>query len=160
MNTRNTGRKGNPIIIDEGRIICKKMGEIMNRSRELRNDPEVHYNCAQGVFIPFAEKFGLTKEQAAAITANFGAGMKSGYTCGSITGGLMVLGLYGLDDPGHVKEFFKRMGEKHNNLVNCKDLLREEVKSPEEKKPHCDDMVYEAVEIAEDMIKRKGTNHG
>lgn len=40
------------------------MDELLLRSHELRDDPAVHYNCAQGVFIPFAEKKGLTKQQA------------------------------------------------------------------------------------------------
>lgn len=129
---------------------------IMKRSQELRNDPMVHYNCAQGVFIPFAEKKGLTFEQANAITANFGGGMRVGSTCGAITGGLMALGLYGVDNPRDAAEFVRRMKEKHGDRINCRDLLREEVHSPAEKKPHCDNMVYEAVEIVEDMLKEKG----
>ncbi|MGN0363422.1 MAG: hypothetical protein ACI4ET_11335 [Bilifractor sp.] len=32
------------------------MTTIMQRSHELRDDPNIHYNCAQEVFIPFAEK--------------------------------------------------------------------------------------------------------
>ena len=33
------------------------------------------YNCAQSVFIPFAEDRGRTREQAKDIAANFGGGM-------------------------------------------------------------------------------------
>ena len=67
------------------------MDELLLRSHELRDDPAVHYNCAQGVFIPFAEKKGLTKQQAFDIAQNFGGGMRAGMTCGAITGGLMHL---------------------------------------------------------------------
>lgn len=127
----------------------------MKESREIRNDPDRHYNCAQGVFIPFALKKGLTFEEAAGITANFGAGMRMGLTCGAITGGLMALGLYGLGEPKDVAEFFRRMKKGHEGRTQCRDLLAAEVHSKEEKKPHCDGMVYEAVEIVEDMIRER-----
>lgn len=137
-------------------MILENTSEMMHRSYQIRNDPAVHYNCAQGVFIPFAEKKGLTFEQAAGITANFGAGMRSGLTCGAITGGLMALGLYGLGEPGDAAEFFRRMKALHEGRTQCRDLLAAEVHSKEEKKPHCDNMVYEAVGIVEDMVREKG----
>lgn len=86
------------------------MDEIMQRSHELRDDPNIHYNCAQGVFIPFAERKGLTAEQAGAITENFGGGMRMGMTCGAITGGLMALGLYGIGGARDTVEFIQRIG--------------------------------------------------
>ncbi len=132
------------------------MSEMMRRSRELRDDPSVHYNCAQGVFIPFAEKMGLTKEQANAITQNFGAGMRAGMTCGAITGGLMVLGLYGVGEPKDAVEFIHRISDLHEGRTQCKELLSAEVKSAGEKKPHCDAMVYEAVQAVEDMLRERG----
>ncbi len=132
------------------------MSEMMRRSRELRDDPSVHYNCAQGVFIPFAEKMGLTKEQANAITQNFGAGMRAGMTCGAITGGLMVLGLYGVGEPKDAVEFIHRISDLHEGRTQCRELLSAEVKSAGEKKPHCDAMVYEAVQAAEDMLRERG----
>lgn len=134
----------------------RMMKSMLERSRELRNDPECHYNCAQGVFIPFAEKKGLTFEAAKGITANFGSGMRSGLTCGAITGGLMALGLYGLDDGKDSAEFMSRMKEKHEGRTACRDLLAAEVRRLEDKKKHCDNMVYEAVEIVEDMLKARG----
>src|SRR5699024_5660807 len=49
----------------------------------LRTEPDGrHYNCAQSLLVPFASEVGLTKEQADALGANFGAGMKMGSTCG------------------------------------------------------------------------------
>lgn len=132
------------------------MDSIMKRSYELRNDPKNHYNCAQGVFIPFAEQKGLTFEQAEGITSNFGSGMRSGLTCGAITGGLMALGLFGLGGPRDSSEFMRRMKEKHEGRTACRDLLAAEVKKPADKKEHCDNMVYEAVEIVTDMLKSHG----
>ena len=49
----------------------------------LRTEPDGrHYNCAQSLLVPFASEVGLAKEQADALGANFGAGMKMGSTCG------------------------------------------------------------------------------
>lgn len=132
------------------------MTEIMERSHALRDDTTTHYNCAQAVFIPFAEKKGLSSAQANAITANFGSGMRAGLTCGAITGGLMALGLYDAGDAEASTEFMRRMKSLHGGLSDCRDLLREEVHSPAEKKPHCDGMVYEAVEIVEEMLRARG----
>ena len=132
------------------------MTEIMERSHALRDDTTTHYNCAQAVFIPFAEKKGISTAQAQAITANFGSGMRAGLTCGAITGGLMALGLYDAGDAEASSEFMRRMKNLHGSLSDCRDLLREEVHSPAEKKPHCDGMVYEAVEIVEEMLTARG----
>lgn len=132
------------------------MTEMMKRSHALRDDTTTHYNCAQAVFIPFAEKKGISTAQATAITANFGSGMRAGLTCGAITGGLMALGLYDAGDAEASTEFMRRMKSLHGGLSDCRDLLREEVHSPAEKKPHCDGMVYEAVEIVEEMLIARG----
>lgn len=132
------------------------MTEMMKRSHALRDDTTTHYNCAQAVFIPFAEKKGISAAQATAITANFGSGMRAGLTCGAITGGLMALGLYDAGDAEASAEFMRRMKSLHGGRSDCRDLLREEVHSPAEKKPHCDGMVYEAVEIVEEMLMARG----
>ena len=129
---------------------------MMKRSHALRDDTTTHYNCAQAVLIPFAEKKGISAAQATAITANFGSGMRAGLTCGAITGGLMALGLYDAGDAEASAEFMRRMKDLHGGLSDCRDLLREEVHSPAEKKPHCDGMVYEAVEIVEEMLMARG----
>ena len=132
------------------------MSELLRRSQELREDPNVHYNCAQAVFLPFAERKGLTAEQALAITQNFGGGMRAGLTCGAITGGLMALGLYGAGDPRDAAELIRRISDRHEGRTQCRELLAAEVKSPDGKKPHCDAMVYEAVEAVEEMLAARG----
>jgi C_GCAxxG_C_C family probable redox protein len=132
------------------------MSKIMDRSKELRKDQAVHYNCAQAVLVPFAEKKGLSAEQARGIAANFGSGMRIGQVCGAITGGLMVLGLYGAGQEADSREFLTRMKDLHEGRIQCKDLLANEVHGKEQKKPHCDNMVFEAVEIVEDMLQARG----
>lgn len=128
---------------------------VMNKSKELRSDPSVHYNCAQAVFIPFAIQKGLSFEQAAAITDNFGGGMRMGLTCGAITGGLMALGLYGVNSPRDAAMFIQMISRNHNHMTSCRDLLASEVHDPSEKKPHCDRLVYEAVEAVETILKER-----
>ena len=51
------------------------MGKYLERAKELRNDPGVHYNCAQAVLAAFGPDAGLPEEAACRITANFGSGM-------------------------------------------------------------------------------------
>ncbi len=128
------------------------MSQYLEEAKKLRNDPSVHYNCAQAVLIPFMED----KELANRITANFGAGMRTGSVCGAITGGLMALGVYGVDSPQIVSEYFKAFRNNHENKVNCADLLKASAQRGEIKKVHCDGMVYEAVELVETILKREG----
>ena len=45
------------------------MQTVLERAKALRADPNVHYNCAQAVLIPFAERAGLSTEQAYALAA-------------------------------------------------------------------------------------------
>lgn len=68
------------------------MSEYMEKAKELRAIVSPHYNCAQAIVIPFAEKAGITPDIAWKMAANFGGGMRRAAACGAITGGLMVLG--------------------------------------------------------------------
>ena len=88
------------------------MGKYLERAKELRNDPGVHYNCAQAVLAAFGPDAGLPEEAACRITANFGSGMKMGETCGAVTGGLMALGLYGIEEGATVGGFCRAVREK------------------------------------------------
>lgn len=57
------------------------------------------YHCSQAVLVAFAEKLGLTEEQALKLGGCFGGGMCKGEVCGACTGALMALGLkYGQSD--------------------------------------------------------------
>lgn len=51
------------------------------------------YNCAQSVFLAFADVLGLTKEEAARIASPFGAGFgRMREVCGTVSAMTMVLG--------------------------------------------------------------------
>lgn len=132
------------------------MNEYRKRAEELRAITEVHHNCAQAVVEPFAEAAGLPMETAARVAANFGGGMKRASVCGAITGGLMVLGLFGVDDAASIGEYYHRISENHGGHFDCADLLQINAEKGLPKKPHCDDMVYECVDLAYEMLRERG----
>lgn len=131
------------------------MSKFSEKAKELRAIQEPHYNCAQAVLIPFAEEIGISEEAANRVAANFGAGMKMAATCGSIAGGLMVLGLFGVDDPKTISDYYRRLKDAHNGKLNCADLLAINKEQGGEKKPHCDSMVYECVDLVEEILREK-----
>ena len=117
----------------------------------LRADTTVHYNCCQSVLIPFARECGLSPEAANALGSNFGAGMRRGATCGAVTGALMVLGMTGRDAAA-AKALTDAFKEK-NGCLDCAQLLSAAAQRGEERKPHCDRMVHEAVSLLEELEK-------
>lgn len=123
----------------------------MEACRALRGDTNVHYNCAQAVLLPFADQCGLDEKAAFQLGAHFGAGMRHGSTCGAVTGALMVLGMAGKGE-AESRELLRRFREK-NQALDCAGLLQRAKANGEERKPHCDRMVYDAVEILQDLLE-------
>ena len=105
-------------------------------SKALRAHPQVHYNCAQAVLIPFAGDMGLTPEQANALTLNFGAGMGCGAVCGAISGAFVAMGGLGMPQEKRV-ELLREFRAAHGD-VHCAQLLKGAVERGEERKCHCD----------------------
>ena len=132
------------------------MSRFIEKAKELRAVTEVHYNCAQSVFIPFAEEAGMRRETAFRIAANFGGGMKMGSVCGAVTGGLMALGLFGVDDPDALRTYYQKMREGHEGILDCAGLLRINQAAGGEKKPYCDGLVCECVRLTEDILRDRG----
>ena len=90
---------------------------------------------------------------AAGKGGNFGGGMKCGSTCGAITAGLMILGAKGIESPFAVNEFRRRIAEKHDGMTDCAELLRANAQKGGAKKPHCDNMIFEAIELIDELTK-------
>lgn len=132
------------------------MDTFLDRAAELRAIVTPHYNCAQSVVIPFAKAAGVSDETARRMAANFGGGMKRGSVCGAVTGGLMALGLFGVDDARTIGEYHRRLKQAHGGFLDCADLLRLNAESGGDKKAHCDAMVYECVALVEAILKEKG----
>ena len=123
----------------------------MEEVQALRERTDKHFNCCQSVLVPFAEACGLDKDTAYRLGANFNLGMRHGSVCGAVTGALMVLGL-AEKSSGQGEELLRRFRAK-NGALNCAELLRAAKERGEERKPHCDRMVYDAVELLEELLK-------
>ena len=124
--------------------------EKLEHAKILRADPNVHYNCAQAVLVPYAQDCGLTPEQAFRLGANFGSGMRHGSTCGAVTGALMVLGMLGRSKEDAL--VLLRRFKEQNTCLDCAHLLKKAADEGEPRGPHCDRMVYEAIALVEDIL--------
>ena len=132
------------------------MSKYIARAKELRAIVTPHYNCGQAAILPFAEELGIPTDLVMRFAANYGGGMKAGALCGAVAGGVTVLALYGLDTPDVTAEYYARVREKHPDSLDCKPLLTRNAELGNEKKPFCDGLVYECIEIAEDMLRKAG----
>ncbi len=132
------------------------MSKYLDRAKEIRAIEEPHHNCTQSVLMSFTQSLNLDDQTAYKLAVAFGGGMKSGITCGVITGGLMVLGLFDVDDPATTQKLVKDFRERHSDMLNCSDLLRENAKNGGTRKPHCDALVFEMVEYVENILKERG----
>ena len=132
------------------------MSEFNKRAEELRNITDVHYNCAQAVLMPFADKIGIDEEKLFKITSNFGSGMKRGATCGAISAGLMVLGLFGIEDAATIGAYYNRLKDNHEGKLDCVDLLRINKEKGGDRKTHCDGMIQEVITLVEQILTEKG----
>ena len=132
------------------------MSIFHDRAAQLRAIVTPHYNCAQSVVLPFAESLGISEKIALGFAEGFGGGMKRASVCGAVTGGIMALGLYGLGDPDTLAEYHARLSAGHDGMLDCGDLLRINAEAGREKKPFCDDLVLESVDLVEAMLQERG----
>lgn len=123
------------------------MSNHETRAVQLRGDPNVHFNCAQAVLIPFAEEQGLPAGQAAAIAAHFGSGMRMGGTCGAVTGGLMALGILGCG--ADAAKAFLREFQQLSQTTDCSSLLRICQEQGTPKQGHCLSLILQAIRLVE-----------
>jgi C_GCAxxG_C_C family probable redox protein len=91
------------------------------------------YSCSQAVLMAFAPRLGLDTDLAARAATGFGAGMaRQGWTCGALTGALIVIGLFlGSREPGDSAEknetyaqaalLFERFRAVHG-ATQCREL--------------------------------------
>ena len=128
----------------------------MERRSRFGADGRPCYNCAQAVVSVFAGDAGFDEDAAMKAATYFRGGMQIGSVCGAVTGGLMALGLSGLDDPRAANELIQKVKKACGGRINCKDLLSASAARGEEKKEHCDKMIAACVELAEEALKEKG----
>lgn len=128
-------------------------------------------DCSQVVCGHFAERMGMTEEEAREVSACFGGGMMCGETCGAVTGALMVLGtVYGHSKEGDqtqkdimsgkVAEFKRLFAEKYPSCM-CRDLLGHDISKPGEMEKVlekgllfslCPQIVEDTIEILEKVL--------
>lgn len=125
----------------------------LEQAQALRADTAVHYNCFQSVLLPFAQELGLTREQAYALGAHFGSGMRHGATCGALSGALLVLGGLGYDE--HQATQLIHQFQQAHGATDCATLLRESHQRGEERKAHCDGLVLEMVQALDTLAQKK-----
>lgn len=122
----------------------------MEEVRVIRADTSVHRNCCQSVLIPFVGEMGLSKEQAIALGAHFGSGMRHGAACGALSGALMVLGMMGYSEKeaaGLIRQF-----REHHSATDCATLLKTSHDQGVPRKEHCDGLVFEMVQALDQII--------
>ena len=92
------------------------------------------YNCAQSVFIAFADLLGMTEEEAAKFSSPFGAGFgRMREVCGTVSAMTMLLGFFeGNADPCDQEgktRIYKREREliesflKEQKSIVCREIL-------------------------------------
>lgn len=92
------------------------------------------FNCAQSVFLVFAESLGLERETALKISQGFGGGMgRMREVCGCVSGIIMTISmLKGSSDPEDKEtkdecyKIIQRLSEKFrekNGSIVCRELL-------------------------------------
>lgn len=128
----------------------------MERRSHIGPEGRPVYNCAQAVVSVFAGDAGYDEDAALRAATYFRGGMQMGSVCGAITGGLMALGLAGLDAPALSNEFIRKVRLIHDGMIDCKDLLAASAARGEVKKVHCDAMICACVELAEDILRANG----
>lgn len=92
------------------------------------------YNCAQAVYLAWAEEMGMSEDEAVKLVCALGGGMgRLREVCGTVSGALMVLGaLEGYSDPtDHAakrrlyeleQRFAAKFREKSGSII-CRELL-------------------------------------
>lgn len=132
------------------------------------------YNCAQSVFLAFADRYPMESELAARLSSSFGGGMgRLREVCGAVSGMFMVAGiLYGYDSPTadeEKKQHYERIQElahkfiAQNDSIVCRELLgldrKEDAPTPEKRteayyqKRPCEQLVGMAAAIMEQYIQ-------
>ena len=132
---------------------------------------EDNFDCAQTVLSHFAEELDLDEETALKLASGFGGGMHKGDMCGTVTGGLMVLGLkYGFSEPGDAvgkdimnkkaMEYERRVQEANNGCLRCREMLGVDPSTPEGKlqageiiPKTCPGLVVKACNILEELLQ-------
>lgn len=146
---------------------------MCNHSEKAKALFEEGYNCAQSVFLAFAEDLGLDFETAAKLSSSFGGGMgRLREVCGAVSAMFMIAGLKkgytSPNDDTSKAEHYQRIQElaaefrDHHGTILCRELLGLEA-GPDDYHPAkrtkayyasrpCADLVADAASIVDAWI--------
>ena len=141
-----------PVLTDE---------EIANLAERAAGMHSQGCNCAQSVFLMFAEKGGLDRETARKLLQGFGGGLALGEVCGAFAGAAAAVGL--LSEPVPPGDFeakmafsqrIKAMGEAFREgagALRCEMLKPED---PEARKAACGGYIRLGVRLAAEELRK------
>ncbi len=98
------------------------------------NNFKMGYNCAQSVFLAFAEELGFDKDTALKLSSSFGGGMgRLREVCGAVTTMFAIAGLKeGYTEPDNdetktkhytrIQALAEKFRNKHDTII-CRELL-------------------------------------
>ena len=121
-------------------------------------------NCSQCLLAAFRDRAGLTVDQAMALGAGMGGGVRCGSICGAVSAPVMLLGTACPDPTDRpavtavVKEYQRRFLE-HFHRMDCRELLRAQDLEPSELAlelaggDHCGRLIVTAAELLTDMLE-------
>lgn len=146
---------------------------MKSRVEEAVRTFEEGYNCAQSVFVTYADLFGMDRIQALKLASPMGAGIgRMREVCGTVSAMAMLAGLkQGNTDPENmdakeeiyalVREMSDRFQMESGSII-CRELLgileREESARPQERteayysKRPCSRLIAKAAKIIEETI--------
>ena len=106
--------------------------------------------------VGFASDAGYDEKAALKAATCFRGGMQMGSVCGAVTGGLLALGLAGIEDREAVDEYIRKIREARGGIIDCRDIVSEAAQKGIAKKRYCDAMICECVGYAEEILKENG----
>lgn len=120
--------------------------------------------CSEAILRAFNEVYNLgLPDNLYKISTGFGSGLgESGCTCGSVTSGVMVLGLIAGRNKAYesermvyqaVNELHKRFKEKHK-MVCCRVLTKDIEWNSAEHKIKCENYVLDAAKLTDEIINK------
>ncbi len=132
------------------------------------------YNCAQTVFLIFAEEYGLSRDMALKLAAGFGGGMgRKGEVCGAASAGVMLLGLAkcssvagqeSKENNYHIVQAYLNEFAKRNGSILCHEMINCRLEDPVSLQKAKDSGILQAVcpkamaescNILEEMLKKE-----
>jgi len=133
-----------------------KYTEAAMEMRRLSPEGRPMHNCCQSTAVPFAEDLGCDRDMCMKMATYFRGGMQMGSVCGAVTGGLMALGMAGLNDPDTSTAFLEKVRNANGGRTDCRDFLEEGIRKGEAKTETCSRIICFCVGCVEEILKEKG----